>query len=124
MAIIPSEFDQLELTSGEYTATLTDEAGVAISSATLATLTLTLFNQDAALTIINSRDAQNVLNTNGVTVDTLGALIWTIAPADNALVTSTVPAERHTARFDWTWGAGKVGRHEVILIVKNLSRVS
>lgn len=123
MAITPKEFDMLEETSGEYTATLTDESGDAINGTVLSTLTLTLYNQDTALTIINSRNDQNVLNTNGVTIDVNGLLTWTIAPDDNEILNTTLTAERHTAQFNWTWGAGKIGRHEIVLVVKNLNVV-
>lgn len=124
MAIVPKEFDQLELTSGQYTAVLTDEEGVAIDGTILTTMVLTLYNLDSDLTIINSRNDQDVLNTNGVTIDASGNLTWTISPADNAIVNSAAAAERHVALFEYTWSLGaKAGKHEVILVVKNLAQV-
>jgi hypothetical protein len=52
-----------------------DDGVTPIPGSTLTTLTLTLYCEDADLTIVNSRDSQNVLQTNGVTVDEFGALV-------------------------------------------------
>ena len=53
-----------EHATAKYTAIIKDESSVAIAAASLTTLTLTLY--DSAGTIINSRNAQDVLNTNNV----------------------------------------------------------
>ena len=47
-----------------FTATIVDETGAVLPAASLATLTLTLYDL-ASFTIINSRNAQNVLNGGG-----------------------------------------------------------
>lgn len=110
-----------------YTATIKDENGVALASASLTTLTLTLYDQ-ASGTIINSRDAQDILNTHNVTVSALGVLVWTMQPADNAIVGTSVAAgyrERHVALFQWTWSAGtKAGKYEVLIDVEQLVKVT
>lgn len=62
-----------------FTATIRDAAGSAVSSASITTATLTLKNGS---TIINGRNAQNVLNTNNVTINTDGGLVWSIQTAD------------------------------------------
>src|SRR5688572_10905942 len=63
----------LEQTTGVYRATITDEGGAMLPASTLSTLELTLYvKTSAGETIINSRNAQNVLNANGVAAyDTL-----------------------------------------------------
>ncbi len=127
MAILPLVYDVLEKTTPAYTATVKDDAGVALPAASLTTLTLTLYviNADGTTTIVNSRNAQNVLNVNNVTVDTNGLVTWSVQVADTTFVDATLPFERHIARFDWTWSSGsKTGRHEVVLNVQNLTLVS
>jgi hypothetical protein len=63
---------------------LLDEAGDAISGAAITAITATLRSLDAG-TVINSRDAQSVLNTNGGTV-TGGTFRLDLSPADMAAV--------------------------------------
>src|SRR5262245_7000457 len=111
-------YEVIEKTTCRYTATLTDELGSVIPAASLTTLTLTLFDRRTG-SIINSLNAQNVLNANGVTVDSSGNLIWTMSPADNA-ITGSWDVEEHGAMFEWTWSAGaKGGKHEVSFVVTN-----
>jgi hypothetical protein len=131
-------FTILEQTSGVYRAIITDESGAMLPGSTLSTLALTLYviGSSGTVSYINSRNAQNVLNTNGVLVyDTLQTdtltdgttleynLKWTISPADTTLNSSTLKTERHIALFEWGWGVSKAGKHEVILAVKNLNEV-
>lgn len=111
-----------EKTTARYTATLVDETDAVVPASSLSTLTLTLFDE-AAGTIINSRNAQDVLNTNGVTVSAAGALVWTMDPADNAIVSAIKGLEAHRAMFAWTYGS-KGGKHEVRILVENLAKVS
>jgi hypothetical protein len=101
--------------SGRYRASLVDETGVPVPAASLSSLTLTLYDQRTD-TIINSRDAQDVLNVNGVTVDANGLLTWTVLPADNPIVTRGTAEETHVALFEWTFGS-KRGSHEVHIVV-------
>lgn len=115
-------YDVVERTSGIYTATLKDQADAVVPASTLATLTLTLYNV-ADLSIINSRNAQDVLNTNGVAVSEEGVLTWTIAPADNAIVNAARASELHKAVFVATWDTTKQMVHEVDIRVKNVGKV-
>jgi len=119
----------LEQSSGSYLATLTDPSGRVIPGSTLTGLTLTLYTMDwdGALTIINRRNRQNVLNAGNVTVyETLQVssrgtynLRWRIQPADTTLYDVSLAFERHIAQFEWTWANG-AGKQEVILVVQNL----
>jgi hypothetical protein len=122
----PTTADVLELTTPRYTAVIQDDEGQPLPAASLTSLTLTLYviRTDGTIGIINSRNAQNVLNASNVTVSAAGLLVWSIQTADTALQ-ETLAFERHIALWTWTWLAGaKTGRHELVLTVKNLQQVS
>lgn len=91
-----------EQTSGKYTAVLVDETGTAVPASALTSLTLTLYDRDTA-TIINTRNAQNVLNANQVTIDANGNLAWKWLPADQTLISSTLDLEVHIALWVAKW---------------------
>ena len=136
--LTPDTFDVPEQSSGVYRAIIVDESGALLPGSILSTLTLTLYavRSGGNIDYINSRNAQNVLNTNGVTVyDTLQTdtlfdsstvqynLKWIFTPQDTTLVRAQLQIERHIALFEWTWGSGKAGKQEMILAVKNLNEV-
>ena len=105
--------------SGVFTGTLLDTAGTAIPLANISSLTLTLTDARSG-TIINSRNAQNVLNANNVTVtSTTGALQWLIQPADTTMYDSLYSVEDHVAKFTWTYETSKVGFHTHRLRIVN-----
>lgn len=126
MAVRTTLIDQVpEKSTARITGVLKDEAGNVITAASLTTLTLTLYVLGFPSQIVNSRDAQNVLNANGVTVDASGNLVWTMTPADNAIIDVTNDVETHIALFQWTWNAGaKAGRSEIAIPIVNLDKVS
>ncbi len=115
----------LEKTTPKITATIQDENGTAIPAASLTTLTLTLYNrEDSAKTIINSRNAQNVLNANNVTVDSNGLITWSVQPLDTAIL-GTASSERHRAVFEWTYNSGaKNGKYIIDMTIKNLAKTT
>jgi hypothetical protein len=124
MAIEPLSFDVLEQATGQFTATVVGNDGVtALPGATLSTLALTLYviKTDGTIAYVNTRNAQNVLNANNVTVSAAGLVTWTLQVADTTLV-EVLPFERHIALWEWTWPAG-AGKYEVIFVVKNLTEV-
>lgn len=112
-----------ERSSARYTATLTDETGAPIDGTALDTATLTLYDKLTG-TAINSRTAQNVKNTNGVSISAQGALVWVLTPADNAILGSGA-IEEHVALFQVTWGGGsaKACPHAVTILVRNLDKL-
>jgi hypothetical protein len=115
-----SVFSADEGESAKYATTITDPLGVAPA---LSVLTLTLYDK-ASGDIINSRDGQDVLNTNGVTYNsTTGALVWTIAPEDNPIVDDALAHEEHVALFEGTYSSTKKLKHEVSILVRNLRMV-
>jgi hypothetical protein len=114
----------VEKSTYRITATITDESGAALPAASLATLVLTLYALDAALTIVNGVTAANILNTGRGAVDAAGKLTLTLLPADNVLIDPTQGSEIHVALVEWTWAAGlKAGKHEVQFTVVNLAKV-
>ncbi len=114
-----------EGTGAIYTATLEDSGGTAIPLANITSITLTLYNvADAA--IINSREDQNVLNQNNVTINaTSGLLTWTMQAADNPIIDVTLAWEHHRALFEYTFsGTGTPGKSEAQLMCRNLTLVT
>ncbi len=116
--VIPTRI--AERTTPKLTAVLKDENNAGIPAAALATLRLTLYRAGDITAILNNRNEQNVLNQNGVTVDASGNLVWVMSALDNALLT-TAREEAHIALFEWTWGSGREGAHELVLFVINLA---
>ena len=116
-------FNVREKTTRRYTAVLKDETGAAVGSGSLSSLKLTLYNKvDGA--IINTRNQQNVLNLNGVTVDASGNLTWTMDPADNPIIDTTLSYEEHVALFEIGWSSdAKKNNHEVIIRVENVNKI-
>lgn len=109
-----------ERTTAFYTTTIVDENDVGVDLANIATLTLTYYDAETN-TIINSRDDQDVLNTNNVTVATTGGtVIWTLQPLDTIIVDDRKELERHIAFFTWTWNVVNIGRKEIAFDIENI----
>ena len=124
MATIPIDLTGspiAEETSQRINFTVVDEDGVGIPAAGLTSLTLTLFTKRAN-TIINGRDATDILNVNGGTVGVDGVGSFLMTPDDN-VISGTGKVEYHTALFEWAWGTGKEGKQPVKLKVVNLQQV-
>ncbi len=87
--------------------TLKDGTGTAVPLSSLTTAQLTLYDVQTyvpagspVVGILNGRSAQDVINTNDVTVHaTSGLVTWAMQPEDNVIVTSRRQVERHRARF-------------------------
>jgi len=107
----------------DYSFQIVDTDKVGIAAASLTTFKLTLYKLPGE-TIINSRTAQDVLNTNQVTVDSSGNVQWITQPDDNTVIDTTLDVEEHIALFEWTWVTGaRRGSHELQLFVRNLAIV-
>jgi hypothetical protein len=92
----------------------------------ISTITLTYYNAESEA-IINSRDGQDVKNTNNVTIGARGDLTWELQQADTVIVDSTLShgkLEKHIARFDITTVTSKVFRKEVELWIRQFLKVS
>jgi len=113
-----------EDTTPEYQVNLLDFAGVAIPDSDLDALILTLCDQ-ATGTIINSRDGQNVLNANNVSV-VEGLVTWQLQALDTAMNNSDRESEIRIALWEWTYSPGSEtlqGKHETVLRLQNLAKV-
>ncbi len=108
-----------------------DENVILLSTISAATLTLyDVYSEE----IINSRNNQNILNANNVTIDaTSGLLSWLIQAEDNIIVglvdhlglghenDDVDWLEEHIALFQIEWDSGsKKKSHEIRLLVKNI----
>src|SRR3989304_5129447 len=118
LALEPAAFPILEGASGTYTAPLVGNDGVTpLSNITLQTLTATFYviKTDGTLGYIRgtAQAAQDILNTNNVTVTAGGLISWSVQPADTALV-EALAYERHIMLFEWTWPGG-AGETENVL---------
>ena len=107
-----------EKTNPTHKFTILDEDGNAVQPTVL---TLTYYNR-ADESIINSRDDQNVFNTNNVVV-TNGVVTWSVQVADTAVVDTALEAEIHVALWQWTANS-KEGKHESIHRIENLVKVA
>jgi hypothetical protein len=121
----PKSFQIDEKESGRYVALIVGNDGVTpLPGATLSTFVLSLYvvKADGTEAVVNGRTQQNILNANNVTVSAGGQVVWNVQVGDTTLV-EAIPFERHIALFEWTWPAG-AGKHEVVLVVRNLRRVT
>lgn len=126
MPELSREFDILEKTTGLYTATIVgDDHVTPVPLVSLVSIALTLYAiiANGTTQFINSRDHQDVRNLHNVTIHaTSGLLTWAIQSQDTTLVEPTLPFERHIVLFEWVTSSGAVGKHEIILVVKNLGQ--
>lgn len=105
--------------TGQYTTTILDSDSNPIPGASLASLKITLVDEQTKKNI-NARDGQNALNANHVTIDGSGNLVWEIQKEDSIIVQTRGRFESHVATFEWVTNAGDVGNDEVFLEVLNL----
>ena len=101
---------------------LIDQNNRVVPLAMLETLTLTLYDK---LTddIINTREAQSILNVNDGTFNNSGHGSMTFGAADNVIVGDGV-REIHIALFEAVWDTGtKAKRWELTIDVSNMHRV-
>lgn len=90
--------------------------GVAVLLAQISTITLTLVDKDEA--VINSRNAQSILNVNGGVV-TNGHLALTLSNLDTAEVTTNPSrVQVRYLHFDIALVGGAVHVHEVLWYVR------
>lgn len=83
-----------------------------IAKAVLDTLTLTLYDQ-ATQTVINNRNAQDILDANNSSVDATCNVTIELDAADNPIVNANREAgfrEKHVALVTWGWNDGNTDR--------------
>lgn len=121
-----------EQTSPVYSFQMTDSADDStIPEASLITLTLTYYAV-ADGSIINSREDQDVFDTNDVTVSSAGLVSWSLTTSDTTIQDTTTyevgEYEIHRALWQWTYtstdGSTKSGKDEIDIRVLNLGKVT
>ena len=120
-----TDFDIDEKTYGSVTATLTSDGSTAIPLSSVDSITMTLIEEQTG-DVINSREAQDVLNTNNCTLDsTSGLFTWAVQTADTAIVGNTRVGDRehHIATFSIVWSTTNQMNFEIALHVLNLRKV-
>ena len=87
--------------------TPTDIVGAAILKANLVTLTITVFDLTTSA-VVNSRNAQNVIDANNGTVDTAGVLTMRLQPADTVIVGTVADGAKQvrSVQLVWTFNDG------------------
>ena len=116
--------DILEKRTGLYEMDLVKEDGTAFTPGEISGLTITYYDLDTT-SIINSRTFQDCLNTNDVTLDDTGHLIWEIQPEDSVIIDLRKELEQHIVLFTWSWDSDqRVGSFEVQFPIRNLTLVS
>lgn len=110
-----------EKSTAKYTCTLVDTAGAGIASASVSSLKATLKAADSG-TVINSRNAQSVLNTNGGTLDSSGNFALVLGENDTALSGTNKLQERRLT-LDVTYTSGRL-THDVTFYVRALDDIS
>jgi len=121
---VPNVLDIDESTSAVYTATLQDETGTVIPSAAIDSITMTLTEMSGG-EVVNSRNAQDVLNANNCTMHaTSGLFTWNVQPADVAITLSTIAVdakERHKALITVVWNTTKKMHRVIKFRIHNLA---
>lgn len=119
-----------EQSTGAIEFDIVDRNDDPVPASSLSAATLTLFDWETgagnrggspAQGVINSRDAQDVLNDNNVSISAEGHVVWTVQPEDNVIVTYRRHIERHRAMFTFTWSGGSFN-YECELEVMNLRK--
>lgn len=122
LTILPSEV--AEKSTVVLGGTITDDAGVGIPAASLTSLKLWLYHQRTGA-IINSRDGQSVLNTNGGAVGANGVLTLTLGPLDTVLESQALPFSVIVGEFEWVYNAGATtGRAAMQFTVRDFVKVT
>ena len=125
-----ADIDKVEVYEKEsrfYDLDFFDQNGTKIPLASMSALKLSLFLKDSSgPTFINSRNQQNVLNANNVTVASPGDIQWAIQPADLTIQNAACENEIHIAVFELTTTStpALIRRKELYLVVDNVEAIS
>ena len=105
--------------TAQYKCQLLDETAAAVAAAALAALTLSIVDT-ATGAVINGCSAADILNTGRGMVDAAGNLAITLTPADTLLLAASDAQECRSLVIDWSYGGGKIGRHQVDFLIAAL----
>lgn len=104
-----------------YSCTFTDRDGTPIVSGAVTALTATLRDIASGI-ILNSREDQDVLNTNGGTLGLAGAFSLTLTPDDLAMLSDGWAVQQRRLVLTVTYDVGTLV-HEVIFSVRDVDRI-
>lgn len=117
-----TSYEIKERSSALIVGVLKDENGTPLPASQIITLRATLYNLTTG-TILNSRNAQDIKNVNGGSVDENGNFSLHLSAIDNIVEDTTIIGfEIHMLVIEWTYGASKTGKETYELRVENLSR--
>ena len=113
-----------EGTTRRITGQLKDDEGNLIGSGNVSAFTMTQKGLDG--TVINSRDSQNVLNTNNVTLDANGNWVFQVQPEDAIRLEHKPGIEIHKVTVEWEWSTSPVrkGNQVFYIGVRDLEEVT
>lgn len=111
----------LEQTTARYACTLQDHTGAAIDSGAVSAIVATL-KDPSDETVINSRNAQSVLNVNGGTLSAGGAFALILSTLDT-IARGTAPLQLRRLTLKVTFTAG-VLTHQVDFYVRSLTDIA
>jgi hypothetical protein len=118
-----ADFRVKQNTTFKYTVTFKDEDSAAIAESAIDSITMTHYDRDTG-EIINSRDAQDVHDTNNCTYGTTdGLFTWTALRADTPIVNEKCSEEIHVVLLEVNYGTTKYAFHEFEIIVTNTRKV-
>lgn len=125
MSSEPTTFTEIvnERSTSLYKATLVDELSQPIGLPRITALILTLSNVVDG-SVVNSRNGQNALNANDVTVSVDGELVFVIQPSDVAIVDTQADYEAHRATFHVFYDLVSEMTWDVDINIRNLSQVA
>lgn len=115
-------FNVHERVRGDYMFVIRDRDGVVVPGSTLTSAKLTLYLTSAngvPSIYVNNRQQQNVLQTNNVTIDELGLVVWDIQSEDMAIIDDKLFFEPRIAVFELIWNRGVI-LHEAAFQVRNI----
>lgn len=103
-----------------YEATLQDETGAAVGSASVNALKLTLYDKRTT-EIIEGINKIDILNTGRGTLSAAGALVVSLRPGDNLIVNARNKEEAHIMLLEWEYSnREKTGVHEIEFVLVNM----
>ena len=112
-----------EQETGVFSFTIRDEDGVVIPASQLTAVLFTVYVPTSGA-IVNTRNAQNVLNQNNVTISEAGVVAWTQQIADVTILDDTLEMETHRCLFLFTWQGGARSKpYEVDFELENLAKL-
>jgi hypothetical protein len=119
-------FDVNERARGDYSFEIRDRNGIAVPGSVVTSARLSVYltsEVPANLKFVNGRNAQNVLQTNNVTISETGVVKWDIQSGDMAIIiNNSAQYDPRIAVFEITWPQGLI-LHEVAFNVRNVPNI-